>query len=185
MIATSRTAMSEAFHIVARLDPITIPIATGLRRSELLALRWDDYDDGAGTITVTGKVVRVAGKDLMRIDETKTVAGRRTIPLPRFAVKTLTARRGQPYLGEQTVIFPSTAGTLRDPNNFGKQWRTVRERFGVPGVTTQSFRKPVATLSGDESVSASIGADHLGHSKVLDDTGPVHVSGRCIPGLPS
>jgi integrase len=66
MIATSRTAMSEAFHIVARLDPITILIATGLRRSELLALRWDDYDDGAGTITVTGKVVRVAGKGLMR-----------------------------------------------------------------------------------------------------------------------
>jgi integrase len=54
--------MSEAFHIVARLDPITILIATGLRRSELLALRWDDDDDGAGTITVTGKVVRAAGK---------------------------------------------------------------------------------------------------------------------------
>jgi integrase len=30
--------MSEAFHIVARLDPITILLATGLRRSELLAL---------------------------------------------------------------------------------------------------------------------------------------------------
>ena len=36
---------------------------------------------------------------------------------------------GQPYLGEQNVIFPSTGGTLRDPNNFGKQWRTVRERL--------------------------------------------------------
>jgi len=93
MIATSRTAMSEAFHIVARLDPITILIATGLLRSELLALRWDDYDDGARTIVVTGKVVRVAGRGLMRIDETKTAAGRRTIPLPRFAVETLTARR--------------------------------------------------------------------------------------------
>jgi integrase len=148
------------------LDPITFLIATGLRRSELLALRWDDFDDGAGTITVTGKVVRVAGKGLMRIDETRTAAGRRTIPLPRFAVETVTARRGQPYLGEQTVIFPSTAGTLRDPNNFGKQWRTVRERLGVPGVTTHSFRETVATLIGDESVSAPIGADHLGHSKV-------------------
>jgi integrase len=99
MIATSRTAMSEAFHIVARLDPITILIATGLRRSELPALRWDDYDDGAGTVAVTGKVVRVAGKGPMRIDKTKTAAGRRTIPLRRFAVETLTARRGQPYLG--------------------------------------------------------------------------------------
>jgi hypothetical protein len=48
------------------------------------------------------------------VDETKTAAGRHTIPLPRFAVETLMARRGQPYLGEQTVIFPSTAGTLRE-----------------------------------------------------------------------
>jgi hypothetical protein len=39
------------------------------------------------------------------------------------------------------VIFPSTTGTTRDPNNFGKQWRTVHEDLGVPEVTTHSFRK--------------------------------------------
>lgn len=44
------------------------------------------------------------------------------------------------------MIFPSPAGTLRDPNNFGKQWRTVRDELGVPGVTTHCFRKAVATL---------------------------------------
>jgi integrase len=64
------------------------------------------------------------------------------------------------------VIFPSTGGTLRDPNNFAQQWRTVRERLTVPGVTTHSSRTTVATLIGDESVSAPIGADHLGHSTV-------------------
>jgi integrase len=150
----------------ALLDPITLLIATGLRRSELLALRWSDFDADAGTVTVTGKLVRVTGKGLARMDETKTAAGRRTLPLPRFAVDMLRARRAVPYIGEQSVIFPSTAGTLRDPNNFGKQWRTVRERLGVPGVTTHSFRKTVATLIDDEGLSARIGADHLGHSKV-------------------
>jgi len=39
----------------------------------------------------------------------------------------LTERPNLPYLGEQVVIAPSTAGTLRNPNNFGKQWRTVRQ----------------------------------------------------------
>jgi integrase len=148
------------------VDPITLLIATGLRRSELLALRWSDFDADAGTVTVTGKLVRVTGKGLARMDETKTAAGRRTLPLPRFAVDMLRPRRAVPYIGEQSVIFPSTAGTLRDPNNFGKQWRTVRERLGVPGVTTHSFRKTVATLIDDEGLSARIGADHLGHSKV-------------------
>ena len=32
------------------VDPITIFVATGLRRSELLALRWSDYDAKAGTL---------------------------------------------------------------------------------------------------------------------------------------
>jgi hypothetical protein len=52
----------------------------------------------------------------------------------------LTERPNLPYLGEQVVIVPSTAGTLRNPNNFGKQWRTVREDLGVPEATTHSFR---------------------------------------------
>jgi integrase len=64
------------------------------------------------------------------------------------------------------VIFPSTTGTLRDPNNFGKRWRTVREDVGVPAVTTHSFRKTVATLIDDEGLSARIGADQLGHTHV-------------------
>jgi len=63
------------------------------------------------------------------------------------------------------VIFPSAAGTLRDPNNFGKQCRTVRDELGVTEVSTHSFRKTVATLIDDEGLSA-IGADQLGHSRV-------------------
>ena len=102
-------------------------IATGLRRSELLGLRWTDFDDGAGTFAVSGKVIRETGKGLVRVDETKTAAGRRTIPLPAFAVATLLERRKLPFLGQQQVIFPSTAGTLRDPNNFGS--------FGAPSAT--------------------------------------------------
>ncbi len=40
------------------VDPITLLIATGLRRSELLALRWTDFDDATGHLSVAGKVVR-------------------------------------------------------------------------------------------------------------------------------
>ncbi len=136
------------------VDPITLFIATGLRRSELLGLRWSDFDADAGTIAVTGKALRVPGQGLVRVDETKSAAGRRTIPLPRFAIDMLAQRRRLPYLGEQTIIFPSTAGTLRDPDNFNRQWRAV------------SFRKTVATLIDDEGLSARIGADQLGHARV-------------------
>jgi integrase len=144
-------------------DPFTILIATGLRRGELLALRWSDYDDSAGTLTVSGKIVRVTGEGLVRDEETKTAAGRRTIALPRFAIAALAARRQVPYFGEHpTIMFPSTAGTWRDPNNFGRDWRRVREQLALPEVTTHSFRKSVATLIDDQGLSARIGADSSG-----------------------
>jgi integrase len=148
------------------VDPITLLIATGLRESELLGLLWSDFNADDATLTVTGKVARPVGQGMQRYDTTKSEAGLRTLPLPRFAVDMLTARRHLPYLGEQTVIFPSTAGTLRDPNNFNTLWRRVRDDLGVPGVTTHSFRKSLATLIDDEGLSARIGADHLGHSNV-------------------
>jgi integrase len=147
-------------------DPITLLATTGLRESELLGLRWSDFDADAATLTVTGKVVRATGHGLARIEQTKSAAGKRTLPLPRFAVDALRARRRLPFLGEQPMIFPSTAGTWRDPNNFNKQWRRVRDQVGAGGVTTHSFRKTVATLIDGGGLSARIGADHLGHTNV-------------------
>lgn len=122
------------------VDPVTLFIATGLRISELLGLYWSDFDE--------------------------TAAGRRTLPLPSFAVMVLAARRGRPYLGEQPMVFPSSTGTWRDPDNFRARWREVRAELSVPDATSHSFRKSVATLIEDEGLSARIGADHLGHSRV-------------------
>jgi integrase len=42
----------------------------------------------------------------------------------------------------------------------------VRDALGVPDATSHSFRKTVATLIDDDGLSARIGADHLGHSRV-------------------
>ena len=111
-------------------------------------------------------MVRQRGIGLTRIDETRTAAGRRTVPLPSFAVTVLNHRRKRPYVGQQETIFASSSGTLRDPENFNTAWRMVREGLGMPNVTSHSFRKTVATLIDDAGLSARIGADHLGHAKV-------------------
>ena len=148
-------------------DPITVLMATGLRRSELLALWWPNFDMKAGTITVTGKLVRAKGKGLIRVeDEAKTAAGLRTIPLPRFAVDCLIARKKDRWHGSHPMIFASTSGTWRDPDNFAGQWREVRDDLGAPGVSFHAFRKTVATLIDGAGLTARIGADHLGHSQV-------------------
>jgi integrase len=96
--ALTNLRASETCQRRGLVDPITLFIATGLRRSELLALRWSDFDADVGTIAVTGKLVRQRGVGLTRIDDTKTAAGRRTIPLPSFAVTVLNDRRERPYV---------------------------------------------------------------------------------------
>lgn len=148
------------------VDPITLFMATGLRRSELLGCLWDDFSERDGTLTVSGKIVRVSGKGLKRFDIGKTVSSLRVVPLPAFAVTALSARRGRAVWGEYPMIFPSSVGSYRDPDNFNKQWRKVRAELNVPDVTSHSFRKSLATLIDDEGMSARIGADQLGHSKV-------------------
>jgi integrase len=136
------------------------------RRSELLALRWQDFDEKAGTITVPGKIARISGEGLKRRDSGKTESSERTVPLPEFAITALAERRGRPFWGQHRMIFPSSAGTCCDPDNFNKQWRKVRGDLGVPDVTSHSFRKSVATMIDDAGLSARVGADPLGHAKV-------------------
>lgn len=146
-------------------DPVILLAATGLRRSELLALRWEDVDLDGRVLSVTGSVVRLKGKGLVRQDRTKG-GDARSVPLPQFAVDALHRRKGARQ-GPNTagVIFPSSTGTLRDPDNFGKQWREVRDDLGLPDVSSHSFRKTVATLIDDSGLSARIGADQLGHAR--------------------
>jgi integrase len=114
---------------------------------------------------VSGSVVRLKGVGLVRQHTTKG-GGARSISLPQFAVDALHRRKGdKPRANTAGVIFPSSAGTLRDPDNFGKQWRKVRESLGLPDVSSHSFRKTVATLMDDSGLSARIGADQLGHAR--------------------
>lgn len=153
-ILLTRLRESEECRRLDLVDPITLLAATGLRESELLGLLWTDFDADAGTLSVTGKVFRAKGQGLQRQDTAKSAAGLRTLPLPSFAIDVLKARRQAPFLGEQKMIFCSTAGTLRDPNNFNKQWRQVRGSLGAADVTTHSFRKSLATLIDDEGLSA-------------------------------
>ena len=110
-------------------------------------------------------MVRLKGQGLVRQDTTKGGA-QRSVPLPQFAVDALHRRKGEaPRPNTAGVIFPSSTGTLRDPDNFGKQWREVRESLGLPDVSSHSFRKTVATLIDDSGLSARIGADQLGHAR--------------------
>ena len=88
------------------------------------------------------------------------------IPLPRFAVRH--CRRVGPAvpgraIGDLPVDQRGRCGARTTSAGSGALSAT---NSGAADITTHSFRKTVATLIDDEGLSARIGADHLGHSKV-------------------
>ena len=69
----------EALYVLA--------LTTGLRRGELLALRWDDIDLGSRQLHVRRAMQREDGK--LQIAEPKTSSARRTVVLPQLAIRHL------------------------------------------------------------------------------------------------
>lgn len=147
------------------LDVIDMLLATGARIGEVLAMRWSDVDLGnEPTVTISGTIIYEKGKGLVLQDHPKSSGSRQTFRLPQFAVNTLLRRKVQQQIGNPyDVLFPSSTNTLRDPNNFRKQWNKARADIGFEWVSPHTFRKTVATVLADtEGLSAA--QRQLGHS---------------------
>jgi integrase len=87
---------------------------------------------------------------------TKSKAGMRTISPPPWIIE-LVRRRW---------VFPSTRGTLRDPDNTRKQLREVVAGTSWAGLHPHAFRHLVATRLDAAGLSAREIADYLGHERV-------------------
>ena len=144
-------------------DLVDYMLGTGVRIGEALALKWTDLDLGAAapTTTIAGTVVRVPGRGLVIQDHPKTAAGRRKLMLPAIVVAMLLRRRVDQVDGGE-LVFPSSVGTLREPQNVHRQWRGARARAGFDWITPHSLRRSVATVIGIGDLQAA--ANQLGHS---------------------
>lgn len=149
-------------------DPILMHLATGLRVSEVLGFAWSEFDPDTATITSTSRIVWEKGVGLLRVPTENSSKGTPdVIDLPPFAVAALLARAQEERPNTCGLIFPSSVGTMRDPTNFARQWRGVRDDLEhLAGTTGHSFRKTVGDLAADGSGDPRVAADVLGHKDV-------------------
>lgn len=145
-------------------------LGLGLRRGEVLGLRWEDLDWEAKTITVTQQVQRVGAKVV--ISTPKTEGSGRTLPLTATMLALLEARRQaqqaeRDKLGdawhEHGLIFASEAGTPTSPRNFFRTFMAARTKAKLPGVRLHDLRHTFATLLGDLGVAEGVIGALLGH----------------------
>jgi integrase len=112
----------------------SLALATGMRRGELLALRWQDIDLEGGRITVARSLeqTKVGG---LRFKEPKTRHGRRTIGLPTSAVaqlrqhwkahQELRLALGAGKSPPQALVFSDVNGAPRRPDVISQTWRKI------------------------------------------------------------
>lgn len=137
-----------------RLYPLYVVAATmGLRRGELLGMRWSDLDLDNGTLNIEQTVQRVGGK--LILSDAKTEDSEAPLPLPEWTWLVLLEhqesqlaerKRLVAVWQEHGLVFPSGLGTPMEPRNLNRHFTCTREKAGLPTVRLHDMRHTVVSM---------------------------------------
>ena len=137
-----------------------IELATGLRRGELLGLKWDDIDMTNGTIRVQRQVARIDGEIVEAPLKTKN--SYRTVSIGADAIEVLKEQRKK-VDREIEYVFPSPNGGPISPDSVLNMLHRVLERAGLPKIRFHDLRHTFATLALQNGVDIKTVSGMLGH----------------------
>ena len=132
-------------------------ITTGLRRGEICALKWCDFDDNAGTL----KICRSATK--INIGDTKTIAGNREILLPPSTAELLKKRKKK-SISEWIFHNPYWPEKHINPNTAYTHLKKLLEKAELPSIRFHDLRHTFATHVLASGVDAKTLSGILGHT---------------------
>jgi integrase len=151
-----------------------IAASTGVRRSELLGLRWSDLDLEAGYLQVRRTVV--PGPDgayhYILMEEHKSSASARTIHLDGRTVLVLRSHKAamdalKPWREEDhDLVFPRLDGRWWNPPAITQAFRRAVLAADVPRIRLHDLRHTHATLLLRAGVNPKVVSERLGHSSV-------------------
>lgn len=154
-----------------------VAATTGLRRGELLGLRWRDVDLDHGRLSVrqtVGMVMR-EGKRVVEYGTPKTDQSRRGIALDDWTVAALREHRERQNTErekagdawhDEDLVFPGRDGRPFNPEHFWREFVTRCARYGVPRIALHDLRHTHATLALQEGVHPRVVQERLGHSTI-------------------
>jgi len=151
-------------------------LTSGLRRGELLGLRWDDITEAGLHVRQTVKLVN----DRPTLGSPKTKASTRHVTLAPDTLLVLQEHHQRQQQARHIagdawthpeLVFPSETGTIMDPKNFYRAWKHAVKTAGLPPSRIHDMRHlhvSLLILAGVDSKTVSERAGHSSASFTLD-----------------
>ena len=155
-------------------DIYELAVLTGMRRGELLGLKWPAVDLESRNLQVVSTLQRMNGRGLVE-GPPKTSKSRRSIALSPAAVRLLRAVRTSqlehrlavgPAWSDTDYVFAQANGRPLHPDNVSNDFHSIVAASDLPHLTLHGLRHAHATLMLTAGVHPKIVSERLGHSNI-------------------
>jgi integrase len=170
LLEAARGDRLEALYVLA--------VHTGMRRGELLGLKWVDVDLEGGAVRVRRTQTRIGNGRCLALGEPKTKKSRRTVRLTPDAVEALKRHAGRQrdeieaageLYEDRKLVFAGNGGNLINPSNLRQRSFAPllnRASLGDEGITFHDLRHTCASLLFQRNVHPKHVQELLGHASV-------------------
>ena len=152
--------------------PVLLGVTVGLRRGEMLALRWDDIDFKTNTINVRNNMVN--GENGIIIKAPKSEAGIRDIKvgdevmaeLKKARLKYMEDALTSPIFQNLNFVIRQEDGSPLHPDSMTRKWSRFLKDNDLPHIRLHDLRHSNATALIQAGVNPRVVQQRLGHSDV-------------------
>lgn len=138
---------------------------TGMRHSEVRALRWQDINFSKNTITITHSIYCFV-YGIFKLTDTKTIYSRRTIHIDKkLAEKLLEYKKERRYTKNNDFVFCTRQGFPRTTDFAKPQLKKAAKALGID-ISTHGLRHSHASILLKNKVNILLISRRLGHSSI-------------------
>lgn len=168
LLDTAKQDSLEAFWVLA--------LTTGMRRGEMLALKWQDINFEQALLQVRRIFTRQPGNRYIET-EPKTEKSKRSIMLTSIAIEALkrhqihqleTKLAAGPDWEENDLVFCTMFGTPLNPNWVLKRFKSLLKKASLPDIRLHDLRHSVATILLSMGTHPKIVQELLGHNRIQE-----------------
>ena len=148
-------AKEEGYYEIFLLE-----LTTGMRRGEIIGLKWRDLDLATGELHIARQVIRVKGETV--VSQPKTKSSLRTVILAPDMVEIL-AELKQTVTGEWMFPSPVNDGQPRNPCALYHRFQTILKRANCKRVRFHDLRHTFATMAIENGMDIKTLSAMIGH----------------------